>query len=86
MLLKFLLGYIILGIIVVYIRVVIHLIVCAKKHIPINKINHINWKIIKTDIKCVDILIGLIIWPIKLYEFNKNEKNIINNYIINEES
>ena len=70
------LYYIGIGLIVVLLRSIIYMIKCVKKGIDLDTLNRFTYSYISITIWSV--LIGIIIWPIRIILFNKYEKDIIN--------
>ena len=70
------LYYIGIGLIVALLRSVICMIKCVKMGIDLDTLNKFTYSYMSITIW--SILIGLIIWPIRVILFNKYEKDIIN--------
>lgn len=69
------LYYVIIGLIIVMLRSIIFTIKCFKKGIKADIYSKFLHNYI--DFNIWSILLGIIIWPIRVIMFNKNEKEII---------
>jgi len=69
------LYYIGIGLIVVLIRSIMYMVKCLKMGIDLDTLNKFTYSYM--SITVWSVLIGIIIWPIRVILFNKYEKDII---------